>query len=66
MSDDLWNALLSTEKELEAEILEVMQEANSFVEGWGQIIFTTAGEMVANEKFRKIFDSIPEEKAKLG
>ncbi|KAG6332818.1 hypothetical protein ID866_6273 [Astraeus odoratus] len=52
IGDDLWNSLLQAEKELEAEIVEVIAEANTFVEGWGGIIFQTAGEMLANEKMR--------------
>ncbi|KAI0054186.1 translocation protein sec66 [Auriscalpium vulgare] len=64
IGDDLWNSLLAAEKELEAEIMEVVAEANSFVEGWGQIIFSTASEMIANEKTRAVFDTIPEERIK--
>ncbi|KIJ68956.1 hypothetical protein HYDPIDRAFT_23827 [Hydnomerulius pinastri MD-312] len=56
IGDDLWNSLLQAEKELEAEIMEVVAEANTFVEGWGTIIFQTAGEMIANEKMRAVFD----------
>ncbi|KAI6131825.1 Pre protein translocase subunit Sec66-domain-containing protein [Pisolithus thermaeus] len=52
IGDDLWNSLLQAEKELEAEIMEVVAEANTFVEGWGGLIFQTAGEMLANEKMR--------------
>ena len=66
VGDDLWNSLLAAEKELEAELLEVINEANSFVPGWGQLIFQTAGEMAQNEKMKKIFDEIPEVKAKQG
>ncbi|KAF8654159.1 hypothetical protein AX16_003688 [Volvariella volvacea WC 439] len=65
IGDDLWNSLLSAEKELEAEIMEVVAEANSFVEGWGQVIFPTANEMIANEKMRSIFEQTPEIKAEL-
>jgi len=57
IGDDLWNSLLAAEKELEAEIMEVVAEANSFVEGWGQVIFPTANEMIANEKMRTLFES---------
>ncbi|KAJ7219207.1 translocation protein sec66 [Mycena pura] len=57
IGDDLWNSLLAAEKELEAEIMEVVAEANSFVEGWGQVIFPTANEMIANEKMRSLFES---------
>lgn len=56
IGDDLWNSLLQAEKELEAEIMEVVAEANTFVEGWGGIIFQTAGEMLANEKMRSIYE----------
>ena len=66
IGDDLWNSLLSAEKELEAEILEVVGEANSFVDGWGQAIFPTAHEIIANEKMRSAFENTAEVKAQLG
>ncbi|TFK42654.1 Pre protein translocase subunit Sec66-domain-containing protein [Crucibulum laeve] len=65
IGDDLWNSLLAAEKELEAEIMEVVTEANSFVEGWGQVIFPTANEMLANEKMRLVFERTAENKADL-
>jgi translocation protein SEC66 len=66
IGDDLWNSLLAAEKELEAEIMEVVAEANSYVEGWGQVIFPTANEMLANEKMRSAFEQINEVKAEIG
>lgn len=66
IGDDLWNSLLNAEKELEAEIMEVVAEANSFVEGWGQVIFPTANEMIANEKMRFVFEHTAAAKAELG
>lgn len=66
VGDDLWNSLLAAEKELEAEIMEVVAEANSFVEGWGQVIFPTANEMLANEKMRAAFERTNEVKAEIG
>jgi len=66
IGDDLWNSLLAAEKELEAEIVEVMAEANSFVEGWGPVIFQTANEMIVNEKMRSVFERTAEKKAELG
>ncbi|OSX65072.1 hypothetical protein POSPLADRAFT_1069265 [Postia placenta MAD-698-R-SB12] len=63
IGDDLWNSLLAAEKELEAEILEVAAEANSFVEGWGQLIFQTATEMMHNERMRGIYEQIPQMRA---
>ncbi|KAF5330684.1 hypothetical protein D9619_005777 [Psilocybe cf. subviscida] len=65
IGDDLWNSLLAAEKELEAEIMEVVAEANSFVEGWGQVIFPTANEMLANEKIRAVFERTEQTKAEI-
>jgi len=64
IGDDLWNSLLAAEKELEAEIVEVHAEANSFVEGWGQVLFQTATEMLANEKTRAVVEQISVERAR--
>ena len=66
IGDDLWNSLLQAEKELEAEIVEVVAEANTFVEGWGTIIFQTAGELIANEKMRNVFDGTAASRASKG
>lgn len=66
IGDDLWNSVLSAEKELEVEIAEVVAEANTFVEGWGQIIFGTASEMIANERTRAVYESSAEIRAELG
>lgn len=66
IGDDLWNSFLAAEKELEAEIVEVHAEANTFVEGWGQVLFQTASEMLANEKTRAIVEQIPLERARNG
>lgn len=66
VGDDLWNSLLAAEKELEAEILEVVAEANSFAEGWGQVIFQTANEMIANEKMRSVMEHMGEARLEKG
>lgn len=66
VKDDLWTAFLAAEKELEAELVEVVQEANSFREGWGGFIFQSASEMVNNLKHRDLFVSIPRMKAEAG
>ncbi|KAG8969652.1 translocation protein S66 [Tulasnella sp. 419] len=58
VGDDLWNAFLAAEKELEAEIVEVVNEAATFNPGWGQFIFQSASEMVNNQKNRELFLSI--------
>ena len=66
IGDDLWNSVLAAEKELEAEIMEVVAEANTFVDGWGSVIFQTASEMIANEKMRNLFDQTTESRAEKG
>lgn len=66
IGDDLWNSLLAAEKELEAEIVEVVSEANSFVEGWGQIIFDTASQMIANERMRQSLENTAQTRAEQG
>lgn len=66
VGDDLWNSLLAAEKELEAEIMEVVAEANTFVDGWGTVIFQTANEMIANEKMRQSFEQTAELRAEKG
>lgn len=66
IGDDLYNSLVAAEKELEAEIVDVVTEANSFVENWGQLIFPTANEIIANEKMRALFEKTADVKADLG
>ncbi|KAG7452586.1 uncharacterized protein BT62DRAFT_1070337 [Guyanagaster necrorhizus] len=65
VGDDLWNSLLAAERELEGEVMEVVTEANSFLEGWGQMIFGTANEIIANDKIRATFEQISNNKVDL-
>ncbi|KAF8522230.1 translocation protein sec66 [Hysterangium stoloniferum] len=65
VGDDLLVRLQAAEKELETEILEVVGEANSFKEGWGSYIFQTASEMLANEKTRELYTSLPKLKSEM-
>ena len=66
VGDDLWNSLLAGERELEGEVREVCAEANTFVEGWGSLIFPTANEIIANEKMRAVFESTSKLRAEKG
>ncbi|KAF8343946.1 Pre protein translocase subunit Sec66-domain-containing protein [Cantharellus anzutake] len=66
IGDDLWNSFLAAEKELEAEIYEVVTEANSYLDGWGSFIFQSASEIVQNEKYREVFMNIPQKRAEIG
>ncbi|WVQ74522.1 hypothetical protein IAR50_004123 [Cryptococcus sp. DSM 104548] len=52
IGDDTMARFAVAEKELEAEVLDVISEANSFKEGWGQFIFGTASEAAQAEKTR--------------
>lgn len=46
IGDELWERFLLAEKELEREIVEVVEEANTFAPGYGQQIFGAASDMV--------------------
>lgn len=59
IGDELWERFCKAEKELEAEITEVVGEANTFQEGYGQQIFGVASDMVNHEKWKEIYDGIP-------
>ncbi|GAA94276.1 uncharacterized protein L969DRAFT_97401 [Mixia osmundae IAM 14324] len=69
IGDELWNRFLVAEKELELELVEVVEEANTLKEGWGQVIFGLANEMAMHEKQKEIYEQIPslraQEKARL-
>ncbi|KAG0208297.1 translocation protein S66 [Mortierella sp. GBA30] len=54
VGDDIWAQFSLAEKEIEAEIMAVIEEANTFKEGWGQTILQTASEMVAHEKTKQL------------
>ncbi|KAF9192881.1 translocation protein S66 [Haplosporangium sp. Z 767] len=54
VGDDIWTQFALAEKEIEAEIMAVIEEANTFKEGWGQTILQTASEMVMHEKTKKL------------
>ncbi|KAF9196509.1 translocation protein S66, partial [Haplosporangium sp. Z 27] len=53
LGDDIWMQFTVAEKEIEEEILAIIEEANTFKEGWGQTILQTASEMVLHERAKK-------------
>lgn len=63
VGDDTMARFEAAEKELEAEIIDVVSEANTFRMGWGQMIFATASEMANAEKTRNTVLSIGKVKA---
>lgn len=60
VGEELLERFIGAEKELEAEIVEVVGEANSFMEGYGGMIFGLASDMVAHEKWTEIYYKIEE------
>ncbi|CAM0141280.1 Translocation protein S66 [Umbelopsis sp. WA50703] len=58
VGDDLWREFNIAEQETMAELQEIVGEANSYKEGWGQTIFTTAAQMVEHEKQKVILDEM--------
>ncbi|UZJ51975.1 hypothetical protein CBS101457_001295 [Exobasidium rhododendri] len=58
IGDETMSRFSMAEKELEAEILDVVSEANTFKEGWGQLIFPSASEMVAHLKHKEVYYDI--------
>lgn len=54
VGDETMARFAAAEKELEAEIVDVVQEANSFKLGWGGMIFATATEMAHAERTREV------------
>ncbi|MCJ1471226.1 translocation protein S66 [Pseudocyphellaria aurata] len=53
VGDDLWQRFLRAEKEIEAELRDVVEEANALATNWGNTIFQSANEMVNNEALRQ-------------
>lgn len=58
VGDDTMARFAAAEKELEAEIVDVVSEANTFRNGWGSMIFATASEMAHSEKTRDTVISV--------
>ena len=53
VGDDIWQRLLRAEQELEAELKDVVAEANALAAGWGNHIFQSANEIVVNRMTKK-------------
>ncbi|GAA5843786.1 hypothetical protein JCM9279_000143 [Rhodotorula babjevae] len=63
IGDDLWERFLLAEKELEAEIVEVVGEANTFEPGYGNKIFNAASDMVSHERWKDVYRDISKRRA---
>lgn len=58
VGDDIWTEFTLSEKELESEIIAVIEEANTFKNGWGQTILQSASEMVSIFVFTVILEDL--------
>ncbi|KAI5466666.1 Sec62/63 complex, subunit Sec66 [Mariannaea sp. PMI_226] len=58
VGDDLWQRFQRAEKEMEAELRDVVTEANALAPNWGQSIFQSAHEMTANAALRTQIDDL--------
>ncbi|KAL8699079.1 MAG: hypothetical protein Q9201_006209 [Fulgogasparrea decipioides] len=58
VGDDLWQRFLRAEKEIEAELRDVVQEANALQADWGQTIFQSANEIHHNAILREKLNAI--------
>jgi len=58
VGDDLWTRFTAAEAEMEEELRDVVMEANAYKEGWGQIIFQTANEMVNHDRIRERAETV--------
>lgn len=56
VGDDIWQRLLRAEQELEAELKDVVAEANALANGWGGHIFQSANEIVVNRMTKKVVE----------
>ncbi|KAK1043657.1 Translocation protein S66, partial [Friedmanniomyces endolithicus] len=67
VGDELWQRLLRAEQEMEAEVKDVVNEANAFAPEWGQVIFQSANEMNQNllikQRMAEIQETLEAEKA---
>lgn len=52
IGDDIWTQFTLSEREMDAEIRALIEEAETFKEGWSQTILQTASEMVRNPPTR--------------
>ncbi|KAF9317785.1 translocation protein S66 [Podila horticola] len=62
VGDDIWTEFTLSEKELESEIMAVIEEANTFKNGWGQTILQSASEMVMRERQQQVEKEMQEKK----
>ncbi|KAG7562379.1 hypothetical protein FFLO_02159 [Filobasidium floriforme] len=58
LNEDVQARFAAAEKEMEAEVVDVVSEANSYRQGWGQWVFASASEMVGRDKIKDVLSGI--------
>ncbi|KZT60415.1 hypothetical protein CALCODRAFT_522993 [Calocera cornea HHB12733] len=58
INDDLWAAFQQAEREMQAEMVEVVREAATFKEGWDKTIFASANEIVLNARHKEHYTKV--------
>ncbi|GHJ85317.1 hypothetical protein NliqN6_1719 [Naganishia liquefaciens] len=59
LGDETVARFAAAERELEAEVVDVVAEANTFKAGWGQWIFASASEIAQREKIKSVLEGLP-------
>ncbi|CAO3596796.1 unnamed protein product [Absidia cylindrospora] len=54
VGDDLWTEFTVAEQDIMNELQAIATEANTYKEGWGQTIFSTAAQMLEHEKQKEL------------
>ncbi|QIW95902.1 hypothetical protein AMS68_001420 [Peltaster fructicola] len=60
VGDEVWQRFQRAEQEIELEVKDVVNEANAFQPGWGQVIFQSANEVVNNLLVKRRVDELKE------
>lgn len=64
IGDDLWRDFSVAEQEVMMELQEIVEEANTYKQNWGQTIFATAAQMLEHEKQKRLREELKELKEK--
>lgn len=64
VGDDLWQHFQVAEQQEMAELQEIVAEANTYVQGWGQYVVQTAAQMVEHEKLKDLKEEMKKVKEK--
>ncbi|OLL23422.1 Translocation protein sec66 [Neolecta irregularis DAH-3] len=58
IGDHLWTEFQIAEKQFQAELMDVVAEANAMSENWGQTIFGTASEILQHDRIKESLNKI--------